>query len=129
MNTTVRRHKGPQMITVQVSMHKTNGSENIYLESDSAYSFQSCAKNVCMPAIRELLKTKKLSKNKCIMPDVVNHSISPMSALLNFGFTLRAMRSTDPNITLKPAAKAEMRVVTGSSFSAKFLPERPTPRG
>ena len=36
---------------VIVSMHRTNGSEFIYLESENAYSFHSCPKRSCLPGM------------------------------------------------------------------------------
>lgn len=37
---------------VIVSIHRTKGSENRYLESESEYSFHSCPKKSCIPAMR-----------------------------------------------------------------------------
>lgn len=36
---------------VTVSMHKVNGSQVRYLESDFAYSFHSCPNRSCAPAM------------------------------------------------------------------------------
>ena len=43
---------------VTVSMHKTNGSEVKYLESEKEYSFHSCPNRSCLPGMFAWLKAK-----------------------------------------------------------------------
>ena len=43
---------------VTVSIHKTNGSEVRYLESENEYSFHNCPKKSCFPGMLAWLKAK-----------------------------------------------------------------------
>lgn len=54
--------------TVQVSMQSTRGSEVMYRESDSAYSFHSWPKNDWTPAMRWWCRTKYPSKKTWMDP-------------------------------------------------------------
>jgi hypothetical protein len=84
---------------VTVSMQRTKGSENMYLESESEYSFHSWPKKSVMLAIRVWFNIKYPSKKKWIEPPVrISERKSPVLGLRTY-----TKRTKEPKLDHLPS--------------------------